>query len=332
MRLLLALLLLPGLAFGAQPTPEWALGRDGSGAIQVNGGPLGTVTFEEEWENSYPLETSNASCVPVDRVAYDWTVDGYEGRGPGSCLTRGACPNFEDRDLAHPSWSNSNFRHVVVKNWNIQNAFKTTIPPHVDVTQVLDSPGFGGWFVIQDSVLRNSDDGIVQLQFGYTTSDCAAFEGRAKRDFAGMVLHNVDIGNDSSFIADCQTRPGDSVCVQGNTVGSWNGPNEGWFINVQNDGWPLRLHQNWEKVVIVGNMPELTFRTSPAAFAFSTDNSCIGNPCSYGNRVFGPYPNIEAAIAAGHTEPPFVRLSCSGWADPSNCEQTQVIFTSGFEP
>jgi hypothetical protein len=300
----------------AQTTPPWATGRDANGKLLVNAGTAGTVTFRSEYRGSYPNEGEIAGCTPADRVAYDWTVDGYQGRPFGSCRTAGVCSN-ENLDLAHPSWKDSALRHVLVKNWNLKNAFKTNPAPHVDVTQVLDSPGWGGWFVVQDSMLKNSDDGIVQFQFGYQgTGGCAAVAGKPRDAFGGVVLQNLTLGQDAAFVADCQAR-GDTVCNQGNHMGSWN-PGEGWLINYRTNGWGITLQQAWKKVVVVGNLPDLSFRTGDA-YAFSTQQSCTAAPCSFAGRVFGPYPSIEAAIAAGHAEPPFVRLSCSGWADPRNC-------------
>jgi hypothetical protein len=313
---LVALFCLP--SYG-QSSPSWSAGRDSSGRLTVNAGSLGNVTFRSEVVNAYPREAEVSGCVPADRVAYDWTVDGYGGRPLGSCRTVGACSN-ENNDLAHPVWKDGAYRHVLIKNWNIKNAFKTNISPHVDVTQVLDSPGWGGWFVAQDSSFRNSDDGLVQWQFGYASSTCPAYQGKAQTEFAGVVVQNVTLGQDAAFNADCMARPGAADgCGTGNFLGSHNGPNVGWFINYKTNGWTITLQQRWEKVIVVGNMPDFAFRSDGTSFAFSTGATCSGSPCSFGGRVFGPYPSIEAAIAAGHAEPPFVRLSCSGWADAKNC-------------
>lgn len=303
-------------AFSADP--PWSAGRDSAGRLVVNSGTLGNITFRSEVVNAYPRESEITGCTPADRVAYDWTFDGYEGRPFGSCRTRGDC-KYEDQDLAHPVWQDGAYRHVLIKNWNIKNAFKTTLAPHVDVTQALDSPGWGGWFVIQDSTLKNSDDGIVQWQFGYTSNSCAAYQGKPQNEFAGVVVQNVTLGQDAAFNADCLARPGASDgCGTGNFLGSYNGPNVGWFINYKTNGWGITLQQKWDKVVIVGNVPDFSFRAGDS-YAFSTAQNCTSGACSFGGKVFGPYPNIEAAIAAGHAEPPFVRLSCSGWADTKNC-------------
>jgi hypothetical protein len=290
--------------------------RDAEGRLVVNAGPVGSVTFESEFRDTYPVEGDISGCTPADRVAYDWTRDGYEGLPLGSCRTRGAC-GLEDQDLAHPVWSNGAYRHVLVKNWQIKNAFKTTSAPHVDVTQVLDSPGWGGWFVVQDSTFKNSDDGLVQWQFGYLSNSCPAYQGKPQNEFSGIVVQGVTLNQEPGFVADCIARDTDSVCNQGNNLGSYNGPNVGWFINYQTNGWGITLQQNWEKIVVVGNLPDFGFRANDA-YAFSTENTCTGDPCAYDGRVFGPYLSIEAALADGHDEPPFVRLSPSGWVDSNN--------------
>lgn len=305
----------------AQAVPEWALGRNGSNQLQVDGGVLGTVTFASEYAGTDPSDTENPGCTPRDRVAYDRTVDGYEGRTPPACLTTGACPNNDTYDLVHPVWKDTAHRHVLIKNWDIKNAFKTTLPPHVDVTQVLDAPGWGGWFVIQDSTLKNTDDGLVQWQFGYVgTGGCGSVDGYARNVFGGVVVQNLVLGQESAFNADCNNRAGgDDGCALGNGLGSWNGPNVGWFINYQTNGFPITLQQNWDKVIIVGNTPDFLFRADNIGYNFATASTCTGSPCSFSNRAWGPYASIEDALAAGHAEPPFIRLSCSGWANTANC-------------
>jgi hypothetical protein len=312
-----SLLVLWSVSAFSQSYPSWAIGRDANGKLIVNSGTLGNVTFASEYKGSYPNEGENAGCTPRDRVAYDWTEDGYQGRPLGSCRTVGACAK-ENLDLAHPAWNSNALRHVLVRNWNVKNAFKTNSAPHVDVSQVYDSPGWGGWFVMQDSALKNSDDGIVQWQFGYQgNGTCGAYAGKNRSEFGGVVVQGVTLNQESGFVADCRARNTDPVCQQGNYLGSWN-PGEGWLINYQTNGWGITLQQRWKKVVIVGNLPDISFRTGDA-YAFSTDQACTVAPCSFSGKVFGPYPSIEAAIAAGHAEPPFVRLSCSGWGDTRNC-------------
>ncbi len=64
----------------------------------------------------------------------------------------------------------------------------------------------------------------------------------------------------------------------------------------------------------MGNLPDFSFRTGDYAFSVVTTPT-VGQPSAFGGRVFY-YPTIEAALAAGHEEPPFVRLSTSGWGNP----------------
>lgn len=307
----------------AQSVPLWALGRNGSGDLQVNGGPtLGTVTFASEYVNSSPSDTETGGCTPVDRVAYDWTYDGYLGAGWGVCITPGACPDNDRQDLTHPTWHDTANRHVLIKNWDVRNAYKTTVTgdPHVDVTQILNAPGWNGWFVMQDSTLMNSDDGIVQWQFGAgagNLSGCGSFEGQAVANFGGVVVQNLVLDQQAEFTQDCLDRGVDTAgCSgEGNFLGSWEA-GTGWLINYQTNGWTITLQQAWDKVVVVGSTPDLALRSDGIGYNFSTASACTGSPCMLSNNVWGPYANIEAAIAAGHTEPPFVRLSCSGWETP----------------
>lgn len=297
--------------------PLWSSGRNTKGYLIVDSGSLGTIEFKSEYHNSYPREGDHDGEIPVDRVAYNWNLDGYEGKPFGSFRTRGK-GKFEDLDLAHPAWSNGSYRNVLIKNWHIKNAYKTRPEPHVDVTQVFDAVGWGGWFVVQDSSFKNSDDGLVQWQFGYQSNAFPMYKGKPQTEFAGVVVQGVTLKQEAGFVADAVARSKvlgtDPIVNQRNHIGSWNEPNVGWFINFKTNGWPITLQQRWEKVIVVGSLPDFFFRTGDA-YAFSVAKIPHSNePCAFECRVF-VYPSIEAALAAGHQEPPFVRLSKSGWVN-----------------
>jgi hypothetical protein len=316
--LVLACLSMPTLS---QSVPAWAIGRDGSNRLQVNGGVLGTVTFASEYAGSYPSETENLGCTPTDRVAYNWTFDGYAGRTSPACRANNACPENQNSDLAHPVWKDTRHRHVLVKNWNGKNAFKTINGPHVDVTQVLDSPGWGGWFVAQDTTLKNSDDGLTQWQFGYNSSACGTFGGQAMATMGGVLVQGLSLGYESAFAADCAVREslnGDP-CTQGNFWGTYSSAAVLWIVNLSNADWPITLQQTWQKVIVVGSsLPNISGGNGGGG-AFGVTTACTGSPCSLSNTVWGPYADIETALAAGHAEPPFIRLSCTGWSNTANC-------------
>ncbi len=211
--------------------PSWAVGRDSSGRLIVNSGKLGNLTIESEYRGSYPKESDFSGPIPVDRVAYDWNVDGYNGQPLGSYRNGGGA--YANADLAHPAWKDAALRNVLIKNWNIKNAYKTIVGPHVDVTQIYDSVGWGGFFVAQDSSFKNSDDGIVQWQFGYNSNSLPAYQGKAQSDFGGVVVQGVTLNQEAAFVADATARVslnGDSTVRQGNVIGSWD-PGVGWFIN-----------------------------------------------------------------------------------------------------
>jgi hypothetical protein len=305
--------------------PSWSSGRNSSNQLTVNAGPLGTIAFSSEVKGAAPRETECTGNVPCDRVAYDFTRDGYEGRPMGSCLVRGQC-SFEDKDLAHPVWKDGRYRHVLIKNWNIKNAFKTSGSPHVDVTQILDSPGWGGWFVMQDSTLENSDDGIVQWQFGYGSGTYPDYGGRSAAEVGGVLIQNVNLNQSEAFNADCRARERNGGFSDGCHTGNFLGtayPTVLWAVNYNTGNWKVTLQQTWEKVIVVGKNPNFDFRTGD--YGFSVRKTCSApSPCLASGRIFGPYPSIEAAIADGHAEPPFARLSCSGWADPRNCSGAAI--------
>ena len=301
--------------------PFWSAGRNAAGKLLVDSGTLGVLTILSEYKNLYPQETDFRGPTPVDRVVYDWNEDGYGGRpfGDPAVLRVGGNPEYENYDLAHPAWKSGAYRHVLVKNWNIKNAYKTNPAPHVDVSQVYDAPGWGGWFVAQDSSFKNSDDGIVQWNFGYGADPLPAFQGKAQSELAGVVIQNVIVSQEDAFVADAAARNRllgtDPVVRQGNVIGT-NFPAVLWMINYQTINWPITLQQRWDKVIVVGSMPTLSSRTS-GGLVFSVANAPSPGPNStFGGLVFY-YPTIDAALAAGHAEPPFVRLSKSGWANPA---------------
>lgn len=298
--------------------PSWSAGRDSAGRLIVNSGELGNIAFQSEYRSSHPREADFTGPTPVDRVAYDWNLDGYEGRSFGSFRTRGE-GRYENLDLAHPAWKDGAFRNVLIKNWHLKNAYKTNPEPHVDITQVFDSVGWGGWFVVQDSSFKNSDDGLVQWQFGYQGIALPAHQGKQHKEFAGLVVQGVTLKQEAGFVADAVARNDilgtDPVVNQGNHIGSWNGPNVGWFINFKTNGWPVTLQQRWEMIIVVGILPDFLFRTGDS-YAFSVAKTPTpGQHGAFGGRIFH-YPTIESALAAGHREPPFIRLSTSGWGNP----------------
>lgn len=317
---LLILCCLP--APGRAADPSWSAGRNSSGRLTVNAGPLGTIAFGSEVVGAAPREAECSGPTPCDRVAYDFSRDGYEGRPMGSCLVRGEC-RYEDVDLAHPVWKDGAYRNVLIKNWNIKNAFKTTGSPHVDVTQTLDSVGWGGWFVMQDSTLQNSDDGIVQWQFGYSAGAYPDYNGRRVTEQGGILIQNVTLNQDSAFNADCLARERNGGysdgCGTGNFLGTYSPSAVLWVVNYKTGNWKITLQQTWQKVIVVGSNPNFLFRTNDS-YRFSVVEACSApHPCLGGGQIFGPYASLEEAIADGHAEPPFARLSCSGWADARNC-------------
>lgn len=303
----------------ASGDPYWSQGRDSAGQLLVDSGALGVLSFASEYKSSYPRESDFTGPTPVDRVAYDWNRDGYNGQPLGS-YRDGSGPNA-NLDLAHPAWASAALRHVLIKNWNIKNAYKNNPLPHVDVTQVYDSVGWGGYFVVQDSTFKNSDDGIVQWQFGYGAGavgnrSLPDYQGKTQRDFGGIVVQGVTLNQEDAFVADAVARNinlgTDPVVRQGNYLGSWD-PGVGWFINYQTNGWPITLANAWEKIVVIGSLPDFDFNKTPVERAFSVMTApTAGQPSAFSGRAFH-YPTIEAALDAGHQEPPFIRLSKSGW-------------------
>ena len=301
---LLSLILAPQTAFAACPAvPSWADGRNGACQLEVAAGNgWGVVTFQDEQAGGERDRVGTHGTRDANHVWHDLRADGYEGRPPGSCTRPGEC-GMENIDVGHV-WGSRNERIVLIKNVEIKNAFKTTrtasIKPHVDTLQGYQaglSSSDPQWLVIQDTLLRNSDDQILLL-------------GNMKS--AGVLLQNLVVEQEAWFDDDCSARNDtyeikDPWCAATNGIGSTIPDIPLWMVNV-------RFINTKSFSVDLGVHPLILIDTPDSEWYFRKGNA---KPA----RVYR-YDSIEEALAdrscadCPHVPPPFVELSCTGWASP----------------
>ena len=323
----------------------WIPERDSKGFITVDSvSDYGLVTFENEMSHQQILTgfPVGHNLPEVDnRIFYDLYLDGYGGLPRASCLMRSylmdindnttqLCSANENQDLMRV-WGNRNpdLQHVLLKNMEIKNAFRTynvvdgTVVeqsrdlPHTDTIQIF----FGGnaveepeWLVIQDTIIKNSDNSLM-------------ISGGTK--FKGYVYQNLRTFCESWFLEDKHQRkvndqqaffpdndpPSFLGCT--NAMGaSSEYPAPIWLIETfpgDNPAGRVGVKNQNETVFVIGtNWQTLRVTTR------SSDNQVITHPNVKRYRFIGD------ALADNHTAPPFIRLSCAGWrTPPDNCESRQ---------
>ncbi|WP_395373426.1 hypothetical protein [Marinicella sp. W31] len=330
----------------------WVPERDNNGFITIDSvSNYGTVTFENERSHEQILTDfpigHNLPAVE-NRIFYDLYLDGYGGLPAESCLRRGylmdindptteLCTANENKDLMRV-WGNRNpdLQHVLLKNMEIKNAFRTynvvdgTVVeqsrdlPHTDTIQIF----FGGsamedpeWLVIQDTIIKNSDNSLM-------------ISGGTK--FKGYVYQNLRTFCESWFLDDKHQRkvndqqtffPDDDPPTFGNCTNAMGASSEFpakiWLIESYPGDSPagrVGVKNQNETVFVIGtNWQTLRVTTR------SSSNQVITHP------NVKRYRFIEDAIADGNTAPPFISLSCAGWqTPPDNCESRQGFLNTAL--
>jgi len=328
---------------------SWEPNRNAQNQVVVN--VLGqNETFDYELSNQRILTGfSVGHDIPrtTNHLFYNLELDGYGGLPFGNCLRRGyllsdndpnkeLCTANENKDLMRV-WGNRNpdLQHVLLKNMTIKNAFRTynvvdgdvvqnsRSLPHTDTFQAFFSGGAQEdpqWLAIQDTVIKNSDNSLM------------IFSTR----FAGILYQNLITGCDAEFVQDGQQRilndhaqfTGDTdpslfVCGNNTTIGTSKAAPV-WLVNIFPSGGAGRIgitNQN-ARVVVVGNQ-DGDYRVTTR----DANRRVVTHP----NVRY--YPNIEAALAAESSRPPFMELSCAGWATPpDNCENRRGFLDNDDDP
>lgn len=322
------------IAQGASWTPE----RNKDGVVTIDSSSrYGELIFENEQSNEEILTgfpVGHNLPKVANRLFYNLKLDGYGGLPAQNCLTRGylmsetdatfeLCNANENKDLFRV-WGgrNPNLKHVLVKNVEIKNAFRTynvvdgtvvtksSALPHTDTFQSY----FGGsaqedpeWLVIQDSIIKNSDNNLMIV--GGT-------------NFKGFLYQNLTTTCEQWFIDDKHKRqendyteftpdktPPNHGCGNYMNVSS-DSPAEVWLVDVFPGNNTVNANNKNNTVVLIGaNKDDIRVTTR------DENKKRIEHP------NVKRYETIEAALADGQTRPPFLDLSCAGWqTKPLGCE------------
>jgi hypothetical protein len=314
-----------GLATPAQavcPTvPGWTQCTGGKLSVDA-GGTWGRIDFEDatyrppftQGDAVWP-DTPRSGCTPKDWLFYDTVYDGYNGANPPHCRSYGACGGTNDLVQI---WSESNLRYVLFKNVTIKNAFRSSGEQHMDNLQTFKAVDFGGWIVLQDTTVKNSDDENLQLgsmnSTGTYWNDSTQCESGA--NMGGLVLQNVTVAQEPAFIADCTARKGGGYCGGVNGIQSDN-PIDVWLVNVYFSSGVFSFYETGGPVILIGTLPPVNWvsgRFNGRRYYYdsieealaATRNSCLALPAS-------EHPDGCNAADFPHQRPPFINLSASGW-------------------
>jgi hypothetical protein len=340
----------------SQPVPAWAVERDVSGCLVVDGGgSWGNITFQQHafhydnapqggsWRPTCPGATDvPGGCPTCNVVIWDSDFDKYQSGG------------VEGSDVWE--WNtNIDAQHVLVKNVSLRNAWRCaggtgwTGPnghhcapgessgAHTDLWQLWTGPPEnGGWLVAQDMVIENSDTQFFQ----WSEADLKRGRDGACADpgGSGIVFQNVILDQTAEYEQDClaRTHPASQwACAgnYGNTQGNAGHQLEAlWYIDVHNlRGVTMSIDGDmFAKVISIGGSgggdgwPGALKGSAPGpgtcpnGLVSNTDFAQPGRP----ETAIYCYDSIESALAdtlcpdCPHTRPPFLELSPSGWATP----------------
>jgi hypothetical protein len=306
--------------------PSWAAGRTTDCKLRVNSGipDLGTVTFDNEKSygksGSLFQPTCGTDSARCNQTFFEWDLDGYNGTKPSgsSCTTSNSCGQGEKgagSDLSH-IWTQIRAKAILWKSVILQNGWKacpgctsSAANPHVDNLQIWGQ--FNETFhylVLQDVLFRNSDDQMLH------SSQVQEKGG----DIKAVVLQNVVFEQQTAYQTECRARAErypamDSGC----SGGPLRVPNNGALNSQQWDVWFIKVRSPLS--MGGGTCPDSCMTNR--VIMIDTPSNVFDRTNYKGTLV--TYPSIEAALAAGEKEPPFLRLSCGGWASPpAGCTST----------
>lgn len=301
------------------PAPGWAEGRTAGCDLRVNSGiaSLGTVSFDHERSFGSSGSLYTADCgTDADRcndTFFEWNLDGYNGTPVtgSSCLTGGSCgqgPKGAGSDLSH-IWTGMRANVILWKSLVLQNGWKacpgctsSSENPHVDNLQIWGRHSeLFRYLVIQDTLFRNSDDQMIH------GTQVREEDG----DIKAVVLQNVKFEQQSAYMTECGKRASrypamDSGC----SGGPLRIPNNGADNSQQWDIWLIGV----ESELSIGGGSCPNYCMTNRVILVDTPRDTFNTSNFRGTLV--QYDSIEQALAAGESEPPFLRLSCAGWSNP----------------
>lgn len=285
--------------------PTWSSGRDPQGQLLVNAGPsYGTVAMKVDHRpgttqtelhfNQFDIAYPNSMVFRNSQLLNNYAND-PNGTNIGN-----------DKDTMRFAYGSvvDQMKYLLMKSVTVKNAQFTGTGPHADVFQIIGlESGVGNHFlfealVAQNFYIANSDSG----QAIWATT----MQSESGKPFTYYVLHEGTITQESAYTTQCGSRGsgGTRRCgapIHVNMPYNPNGTMYRWVVAVDGsftmEGGSSTECQDDDIIMIQTTGTILSSACIPAGLRHT-------------------YPNIEAALAAGWPEPPFMRLTCGGWATP----------------
>ncbi len=303
-------------------TPAWTAGKDASGNLLVYTGKIGassTISIRPGYDNK---PGTSAQTFFNSEDTGSTSADSHVLRN--SHLRRTSLNNGQPDVMNITVGNGRDSKYWLLKNITAERAYMTITGPHADVLQAFGLiTGQGDHFVyegifIQNSILRDSDSG--QIFWNTTMMDEGADQ------FLWYVLQDNYMGTSSAGVTECNARAA-TACTGSSCTFNCAGKRINLAGNSTSTTHPARWVINVEgKPHFEGSAPPNPPNTKPlimippanAAEVYSGSGAYCGYDLSgaAGQTNRFCYTSIEAALAAGQAEPPFIRLSCGGWANP----------------
>jgi hypothetical protein len=334
-----------GQGGGAGSNPACVTSRSGGFPVFDLGASFGETPFHVETHlpdqsglGTYNDDTSTS--LSNNLLFWCTTWDRLGGLPESSvCFPASTCGGDSgERDALHTPWgdkASAIHSNITLMKWvTAKNAWFARTDctsgancPHADSWQ-----GWGGsgrvcpanWYVVQDSVFKNSDSGQQMHLTNWADGEDEAVPTAC--DLEAFVLQNVEFTQDPDFVTACEAR-GDEVDAY---VTPTANPNATRACNKLHAQLPVRVEPEVDPwtiwlIHVIGPV-----KAGTSADCVTNRIIRIGTTASQTNGVFvcsqsqyHDYPDIESALAAGETQPPGLELSCTGWqTPPAGCTPT----------
>ncbi len=302
--------------------PTWSAGRDGSGNLLVYTGKIGQSATE-----AIPSSFDNRPGTSAARFG-NW--DDVPSTATQSHVLRnsrlsGGITTSGNKDIVQINWATDRLsKWWLLKSLDLYGAIFNTTGPHGDTLQTFCATNAGA--TCQDFTTRgiyaqnvyalSSDSGQLWWNTGHKNVGANTF------DF--FIIHDSFFGTTPASVSSCETRRaaacGGASCTYNCGGKRFNMPinNSGpdltdmWIINNAGDTHfegGTSANPNTNKLIMIPPTGQTCASVSSVPYDVAAFVAVGGRRRCYNT--------INAALAAGETERPFMRLACGGWANPS---------------
>jgi hypothetical protein len=308
--------------------PTWSAGRDGSGNLLVYTGTIGsspTVTIKPAFDNAFGT-TRNRFVNSDDEPSL-----ATESHVLRNSRLAGGVTTSNNKDVVQINWgANRKSYYWLLKSLDLYGAWFTATGPHGDTLQTFcvlpNGTGCTGpnnsdytarAIVAQNVYALTSDSGQLWWNTGHADIGADHFDWFViQESYFGTTVDGVAACNARRAASNCTA----SACTFNCSAKRINLPNNGagagltdiWLIDI--DGAPSFEGGNsatpsTQNLIMIP--PNGGTCATPTSVPYNVTSSFL----SVGRRHC--FNTINAALAAGWAEPPFVRLACGGWANPA---------------